>query len=218
MSNRASLALIISALLIVFFSTPSFCGDTSNISVSNTAVEASQQPTPTNQTGKLAQQASDDRFDITTNDGIIYRKCKVVRVEPDGITFSHSKGVAKIGFPELPEEYSEAYGYDPEEADEYSLAAEKRQAEFAARQQKEDAQHGAKSQSQERESGTPFTDKQYWPWDTYNASFNLIIDDSAVVVVPGYGYYNWFYMNNYGRGMPWRPVRPPRPVVFPHDN
>jgi hypothetical protein len=209
-NGRAFSALIISVLLIVFLSTPSFCGSTSN-----TVGKTSQQSSPTNQTGKLTQQAPDDRFDLTTNDGITYRKCKIIRVEPDGITFSHSKGVAKIEFPQLPEEYSEAYDYDPEEAEEYSIAAEERQDEFAARQQKDAAQHASDSDNQDEEPVARIAGTQ----GGYGASFYLMMDDPVVVFVPGYGYRKWVFMNNLGRhGVPpWRPVGPPppRPIVPP---
>jgi hypothetical protein len=214
-NSRASLALIVSLLLIVFLSTQSFGGSTSNGSASNTVGNTSQQSTQTNRTGKVAQQAPDDRFDITTNDGVTYRKCRIVRVEPDGITFSHSKGVAKIEFPQLPEEYSEAYDYDPEAAEEYSLAAEERQAEFAARQQKENAQHGANSDNQEDQHVARISDTQ----GRYSVSFSVFIDDDPdIIFVPGYRYCNWIFMNNWRRcGVPWRPVPPwlPTPVRPP---
>jgi hypothetical protein len=213
-NSRASSALGTSLLLTVLVSTPSFCGDTASNSVSSTVGKTSLQPTPANQTVKVAKQVSAGTFDITVNDGTTYRKCRIIRVEPDGITLLHSKGVAKIEFPDLPEEYSEAYGYDPAEAEEYSLAAEKRQDEFAARQQKEGAQQGATSENQEEEPVVRIGGSQ----GGYSASFNLLIDDPVIVYVPGYGYCNWIFMNRLGRrGPPWRPMRFPRPIPPPRS-
>ena len=50
--------------------------------------------------------------DITTRSGTTYRKCEVVKVEPDGIRISHDGGAAKISFEELPDALQRQYGYD----------------------------------------------------------------------------------------------------------
>jgi hypothetical protein len=55
-----------------------------------------------------------------------YKGCKLIKVEADGITISHSLGVAKLLFTQLPPEMRKAYGYDPD-------AAKKAQEEQAAK-------------------------------------------------------------------------------------
>ena len=52
-------------------------------------------------------------LDITTRSGTAYRKCDVVKVEPDGIRISHDGGAAKISFEELPDALQRQYGFDP---------------------------------------------------------------------------------------------------------
>lgn len=189
MNNRVSSILNMFALTIVVLPSPSFCGNAANNSMSNTVGETAQQLISTDQTGKLTPQTSDDGFDITTKAGITYKKCKIVRVESDGITFFHTKGVAKIPFPDLPKEYSDIFNYDPKQADEYSRAVAKLQAGFIARQRKEDAPQIAASENREGgwESVMSSADTQCCLWDTYDASFNLVIDDSVLmrIFVPG---------------------------------
>ena len=51
-------------------------------------------------------------FDLTTLKGVEYKQCEIIRVEPNGIIFMHSKGIAKISFENLPKEYQLKYGYD----------------------------------------------------------------------------------------------------------
>jgi len=51
--------------------------------------------------------------DITTRDGIIYKKTEVTAVENDGIRISHADGVAKIPFEKLPADLQQKYHYDP---------------------------------------------------------------------------------------------------------
>jgi hypothetical protein len=50
--------------------------------------------------------------DFKTIDGKEYKNAKVNRVEPDGIVITHSAGVAKIPFRELPKDVQERFGYD----------------------------------------------------------------------------------------------------------
>ena len=51
-------------------------------------------------------------LDIVTRTGTVYRKCEVVKVEPDGIRISHDGGAAKITFEELPDALQKQYGFD----------------------------------------------------------------------------------------------------------
>jgi hypothetical protein len=50
--------------------------------------------------------------DFKTTDGKEYKNAKVNRVEPDGIVITHSSGVAKIPFTELPRDVQQRFGYD----------------------------------------------------------------------------------------------------------
>jgi hypothetical protein len=61
-----------------------------------------------------------------------YKNCKMLKVEADGITISHSLGVAKILFTDLPPDMRKTYGYDPE-------AAKKALADEAAKNAASDA-------------------------------------------------------------------------------
>ncbi len=81
--------------------------------------------------------AADDRPTITTRSGVTYERCKVRRVEPDGLNVFHSKGIAKIPFSELPEEYQKKYGYDAEQAATYSKQKAEARRRAAARRQAE---------------------------------------------------------------------------------
>ncbi|MCO5045345.1 MAG: hypothetical protein M9935_08740 [Kiritimatiellae bacterium] len=74
---------------------------------------------------------------ITTRKGTTYENCRLLRVEPDGISYAHSRGIAKLLFSELPPEFAKRYGYNPQAARDYSEAVQENQARF--RQYQEDA-------------------------------------------------------------------------------
>jgi hypothetical protein len=56
---------------------------------------------------------------ITTRDGKSFYQCKVMRVYPDGVSFTHRDGAAKIPFAELPENLRSEFRYDPKAETEY---------------------------------------------------------------------------------------------------
>ena len=56
---------------------------------------------------------------ITTLRGATFRQCTIVRIYPDGVSFTHSKGAAKIQFTDLEPEWREELGYDSKKAAEY---------------------------------------------------------------------------------------------------
>jgi len=172
-NNPRHPTLIMSTLLIVVLTTPSFCGNAPDASQSDTVREE-------------AQRATDNAIDITTKAGVTYKSCKIVRVESNGITYSHAKGVAKIPFPDLPDEYSDIYNYDPRQAEEYSRAVAKLQAGFIARQMKEAGQQIAASESQEEGEFTiSAAASQVQSSDARGASFNFTISDSPGTFFPG---------------------------------
>jgi len=87
---------------------------------------------PPPQPASLATQAT-DRVDITTRSGLVYRNCKITRAEPDGITVTHAKGIAKIPFEDLPSDVQQEHQYDPEKARAYRQSIAQAQARSTPR-------------------------------------------------------------------------------------
>lgn len=84
-----------------------------------------------------ADQARAD--DLVTVSGTRYHDVRVVRVEPDGVTWQHDGGAVKVDFADCPENVRRTYHYDPAKATAY------RDAQTKARQQAdEQAQHDAR--------------------------------------------------------------------------
>lgn len=52
---------------------------------------------------------------ITTRDGKSFYECQIVRVYPDGVSFTHRNGAAKIAFKDLPENLRREFRYDPQQ-------------------------------------------------------------------------------------------------------
>jgi hypothetical protein len=65
-------------------------------------------------------------LDITTQKGVAYRHCKVTRVDPDGLSVTHSTGVTRIPFEDLPKSLQQQYHYDPSKAAAYRKTIEDR--------------------------------------------------------------------------------------------
>ncbi len=75
---------------------------------------------------------------ITTLSGKTFSKCNISRVQPDGVTFTHANGAAKILFTDLSDDWRGKLGYSPRKAAAYKQdLAEKRAAEAAARRKRE---------------------------------------------------------------------------------
>ena len=53
---------------------------------------------------------------LTTLDGRTFTNCKVLKVESDGVTFSHDEGITKVLYPLLPPNVQKQFGYDPKQA------------------------------------------------------------------------------------------------------
>lgn len=53
---------------------------------------------------------------ITTLNGQTFHRVEVLKHDPDGLMFRHSKGMAKIPFADLPEEVQKRFNYKPETA------------------------------------------------------------------------------------------------------
>jgi hypothetical protein len=92
--------------------------------------------------------------DIKTVDGKEYKDVTVKRVEPDGIVITHSVGVAKIPFTELPKDVQKRVGYDAakiETADAATGAAEEKQIEEQRAAERERAERERKRAERKRE-------------------------------------------------------------------
>ena len=56
---------------------------------------------------------------ITTRAGKAFYECRVMHVYPDGVSFTHRNGAAKIAFSDLPENLRTEFRYDPKVEAEY---------------------------------------------------------------------------------------------------
>lgn len=75
---------------------------------------------------------------IETAQGKTYQKCRIMKREPDGVSFLHSKGAAKVLFADLTESMRNALGYDAKKADAYEKGrADARKEAEAARRARE---------------------------------------------------------------------------------
>lgn len=81
--------------------------------------------------------------EITTLQGRTFRQCEIVRVHPDGVSFRHATGAARVLFSDLSSEWRSRLGYDPEKAaahrQEQMELAEKREEARKARAAVEEA-------------------------------------------------------------------------------
>jgi len=64
---------------------------------------------------------------LTTTTGRAYQQCRIVKMEPDGVSFRHANGAGKILFKDLTKELREHFDYDPvrAQAHEEKLKADK---------------------------------------------------------------------------------------------
>lgn len=54
------------------------------------------------------------RYDkLSVKDGTVYRDCRVVKIEHDGLLVAHAGGMAKLSFFDLPESVQVEWGFDP---------------------------------------------------------------------------------------------------------
>ena len=69
---------------------------------------------------------------LKTKSGKVYEGAKLRKAEPDGLLISHSGGIAKVLFTDLPEDIQAQFGYDPQKALEFQAAlAEQRKNQAA---------------------------------------------------------------------------------------
>jgi len=77
---------------------------------------------------------------ISTLTGKTYRQCEIVKVHPDGVSFTHANGAAKVLFTDLSQEWRTRLGYGPAKAEAYQREQEvlrQEQAEARRKQQEE---------------------------------------------------------------------------------
>ncbi|MFT5466674.1 MAG: hypothetical protein ACI8UO_001774 [Verrucomicrobiales bacterium] len=70
--------------------------------------------------------------DLTTLAGRTYLEARVTKVFPDGVIIFHSKGVAKVGYTNLPNDWQERFEFDPEKAKAFAEIEAKRKTAFEA--------------------------------------------------------------------------------------
>ncbi len=78
--------------------------------------------------------------EITTLRGKSYRRCEIVRVHPDGVSFTHAKGAAKVLFTDLSESWRSRFGYDPAKAAAYEKEVNERRKQIAITRARQDAE------------------------------------------------------------------------------
>lgn len=71
--------------------------------------------------GSLAQAAMPNQIDeFTTLTGRTYRQCRISQVHPDGVSFFHSKGAAKVLFADVSDSWKKKLGYNPKLAEDFA--------------------------------------------------------------------------------------------------
>jgi hypothetical protein len=75
--------------------------------------------------------------DITTRDGATYKHAEVTGVDADGLSITHSNGVTKVPFDNLPDALQKQYNYDPAKVAADRKMREDAAAEMAAARQRE---------------------------------------------------------------------------------
>lgn len=85
--------------------------------------------------------------EITTLQGRTFRRCEIVRVHPDGVSFRHATGAARVLFSDLSPEWRSRLGYDPEKA----AAHRREQQELAERREESRKARAAVEEARFRE-------------------------------------------------------------------
>lgn len=87
---------------------------------------------------------------IVTTAGVVYTNARITRVEPDGISIAHSRGVAKLPFEILSPETQRQYSFDPTNAANYRIKStiRRREALEATARAKEDFERAKQAELQ----------------------------------------------------------------------
>lgn len=79
-----------------------------------------------------------DPTTIETTQGKTFQQCKILKRDPDGVSFSHSKGMAKVLYSDLSSSMRNSLGYDAVKADAYEKEhAEARKEAAQAKRERE---------------------------------------------------------------------------------
>ena len=78
---------------------------------------------------------------LTTLSGTTYHQIRVVRIEPDGIIWTHATGICKVDFTDLPEAVRKMYHYDARQAAAFQAAQAlvRQQADLQAQRNQQEA-------------------------------------------------------------------------------
>jgi hypothetical protein len=106
--------------------------------------------------------------DITTRDGTTYKHAEVTGVDADGPRITHSTGVTKIPFDNLPDALQKEYGYNPAKVAAYNKAveeakkAETARAAAAREQAASQAQQEAEKQRRQAQERADSEQRKAW--------------------------------------------------------
>jgi hypothetical protein len=84
--------------------------------VAPTGTHSSAIDAAANAATSAAASGSNNLGTVTTLDGRTFQNCKVLKVESDGVTFSHDDGITKVLFPLLPPAVQKQFDYNPQKA------------------------------------------------------------------------------------------------------
>lgn len=74
--------------------------------------------------GAVSKAATPSRVaEFTTLTGRTYRECRISQVHPDGVSFFHSKGAAKVLFADMSDEWKSKLGYNAQREQEFQKEA-----------------------------------------------------------------------------------------------
>ncbi len=146
--------------------------------------------------------------DLTTTNGRTFRECKVLKVSPDGVTFRHEKGMAKVLFSEMTDASQQAFGYDPqkEKAHQKQVSEERAKKKEVAKQRAAEATKAyAEAQQQAVEYQTLVALQQSAAISTALAeqqAAGAFYGVNGVFAYPGYGYYGRDFRQTRGYAQP----------------
>jgi hypothetical protein len=122
--------------------------------------------------------------DLRTVDGTEYKQVTINRVEPDGVVITHSAGVAKIPFTELPKNVQERIGYETAKTEAAKAAERKRIEDQRAveRQRAEKEQSVAANLSKSEEQ---FEAAEKHAKETYEVSARGMLSGQVFVATKG---------------------------------
>jgi hypothetical protein len=69
--------------------------------------------------GSLSARA--EVYDLATTAGKTYHQCHMLKLELDGVSFKHTKGIAKVLFKDLTPQWRQHFGFDPAKARAHEL-------------------------------------------------------------------------------------------------